>query len=76
MWREEFDAAYRLTGFFHLVCHPRFSGRPAHALALETVVEHAERHEGVWFARCEEIAADAADAAWAPRYAAPAVADD
>ena len=75
MWMEEFDAAYRLTGCFMVVCHPRFSGRPAHVLALERVVEHVERHTGVWFARCEELAAHAAEAAWTPRYPAPEVVD-
>lgn len=33
-WIEEFDASYQHTGFFHLVCHPRFSGRPSRIDAL------------------------------------------
>jgi peptidoglycan/xylan/chitin deacetylase (PgdA/CDA1 family) len=76
MWREEFDAAFELTGSFMVVCHPRFSGRPAHARALESVVAHAERHEGVWFARCEEVAAHVAAAAETPRYPVPSVRDE
>ena len=46
-----------LTGCFMLVCHPRFSGRPAAVLALERLVEHIQGHEGVWFARCDQVAA-------------------
>jgi peptidoglycan/xylan/chitin deacetylase (PgdA/CDA1 family) len=76
MWKEEFDAAHRLTGSFMVVCHPRFSGRPAHSVGLESVIEHAKRAEGVWFARCEEVAAHVAASDWAPRHAAPAVKDD
>jgi peptidoglycan/xylan/chitin deacetylase (PgdA/CDA1 family) len=76
MWMEEFDAAYRLTGCFMVVCHPRFSGRPAHALGLERVVEHVERHEGIWFARCEDVAAHVVDAESTPPYAAPEVVGD
>jgi peptidoglycan/xylan/chitin deacetylase (PgdA/CDA1 family) len=72
LWRDEFDAAYAQTGYFALVCHPRYIGRPARIDALERLVEHVQSHDGVWFARCEEIAA--ATRAWpeATRYPAPA----
>lgn len=70
-WTEEFDAAVTLTGNFMLVCHPRYSGRPARAQALERLIEHMQSHDGIWFARCEEVADFAR--AWdkAPRYDAP-----
>lgn len=76
MWIEEFDAALEWTGSFMVVCHPRFSGRPAHAKALESVVAHAERHEGVWFARCEDVAAYVAAAEETPRYPGPSVREE
>lgn len=73
MWIDEFDAAYQMTGYFILVCHPRYSGRPSRILALENLIEHIKAHDGVWFARCEQIAAAAARAAGTPHYPAPEV---
>lgn len=73
LWTEEFDAAYQMTGSFMLVCHPRYSGRPARLLALERLVAHIRQHEGVWFARCEEIAAHARAVPTTPHYPAPEV---
>jgi peptidoglycan/xylan/chitin deacetylase (PgdA/CDA1 family) len=74
LWTEEFDAALQLTGTFMLVCHPRFSGRPARLLALEKLIEHIKAQDGVWFARCEEVAVHARSQAGTPRYPAPEVA--
>ncbi len=76
LWIEEFDAAYAMTGYFMLVCHPRFAGRPARILALERLVEHIKSYEGVWFARCDQLAAHAAQAATTPLHAAPEVYED
>ncbi len=59
LWIEEFDAAYEMTGNFILVCHPRYSGRPARLQALERLIKHIVTHDGVWFARCDEIARQA-----------------
>jgi peptidoglycan/xylan/chitin deacetylase (PgdA/CDA1 family) len=73
LWIEEFDAALALTGFFTLVCHPRFSGRPAR-LALERLIEHIERQSGIWFVRCEDVARHVRDLPTTPRFPAPAVA--
>jgi peptidoglycan-N-acetylglucosamine deacetylase len=73
LWTEEFDAALALTGNFMLICHPRFSGRPARILTLAKLVEHIQSHDGVWFARCSEIAAHARTQPWTPRHAAPEV---
>jgi peptidoglycan/xylan/chitin deacetylase (PgdA/CDA1 family) len=71
LWVEEFDAAYAMTGNFMLVCHPRYSGRPARIGALERLIEHVKMNDGIWFARCEEIAQAAR--AWdaVPHYAFP-----
>ena len=73
LWAEEFDAAYDQTGYFILVCHPRYSGRPAHVRALERLIEHIRSYDGVWFARCHEVAAVARTWAAAPHYPAPAI---
>jgi peptidoglycan/xylan/chitin deacetylase (PgdA/CDA1 family) len=72
--RRPFAAAHQLTGYFMLVCHPRFTGRPARILALERLIERIGQAEGVWFARCDEIAAHARTLPTTPRYAAPAIA--
>lgn len=56
LWIEEFDAAYEMTGNFMLVCHPRYSGRPARVRALETLIQHITSRDGVWFARCHDVA--------------------
>ena len=37
LWVEEFDAALSMTGCFVLVCHPRYSGRPARLLQADPV---------------------------------------
>ncbi len=71
LWTEEFDAALALTGCFMLVCHPRFSGRPSRLLALERLIEHMQSQDGIWFARCEEIAEYARGSRTTPHYPAP-----
>lgn len=71
LWKEEFDAAYAMTGFYMPVCHPRFSGRPARAITLDRLVAYIRQHDGVWFARCEEIADHVRGLAITPRYQAP-----
>src|SRR5579884_806811 len=73
MWREEFDAALELTGYFGLVCHPRFTGRPSRILAFDKLVSYVEKAGDVWFARCGEVAAHVAEQSSTPRHAAPAV---
>lgn len=71
IWMDEFDAALQLTGSFMLVCHPRYSGRPARILALERLIEHMEEQEDIWFATCAEVAKAAAALTSTPRHAAP-----
>lgn len=73
LWIDEFDAASTTTGYFMLVCHPRYIGRPARIEALETLIAHIRSHDGVWFATCSEVADAARDAVWLPGYAAPSV---
>ena len=73
LWVEEFDAASELTGNFMLVCHPRYSGRPARVRALETLVEHITAQSGVWFACCDEVAEFTRSSDDAPRHPFPEV---
>jgi peptidoglycan/xylan/chitin deacetylase (PgdA/CDA1 family) len=75
LWIDEFDAAYDQTGYFMLVCHPRYSGRPARIPALERLIEHIRARDDVWFARCDEVAGAARGMASTPRYAAPLMLD-
>jgi peptidoglycan/xylan/chitin deacetylase (PgdA/CDA1 family) len=75
LWIDEFDAAYATTGYFMLVCHPRYIGRPARIGALETLINHIRTCDGVWFATCSEVADAARDAGWLPEYPAPATND-
>lgn len=72
LWIDEFDAAYATTGYFMLVCHPRYIGRPARIAALETLVAHIRTHGDIWFASCSEAADASRDAGWTPSYLAPA----
>ncbi len=73
LWIEEFDAAYAETAYFMLVCHPRYSGRPARIVALERLINHIRAQDGIWFAHCSEIASAVRESSTAPRYPAPAL---
>jgi peptidoglycan-N-acetylglucosamine deacetylase len=72
IWIDEFDAAYEMTGYFAVVCHPRYSGRPARLRALERLIEHIKQYDGVWFAHCQDIAEAAQASSSIPHYPAPA----
>lgn len=51
-WKEEFDARFAQGGFFMLTVHPRAgwgSGTPSRAKAIEDVLRHIKRHDGVQF---------------------------
>jgi peptidoglycan/xylan/chitin deacetylase (PgdA/CDA1 family) len=76
LWRDAFDAVHAISGFFMLVCHPRYSGRPARIGALENLIDHIVHTSGAWIARCDEVAAAAATAATTPHYPAPAIMDE
>lgn len=56
IWKEEFDTLAAETGYFMLVCHPRFSGRLTRAQALEKLILHIKERGKVWFATCQEVA--------------------
>lgn len=75
LWIDEFDAAYEQTGYYMLVCHSRYIGRPARAVQLERLIDHIKSHADVWFARCDELAEHVLSLDGVPRHAAPAQLD-
>jgi peptidoglycan/xylan/chitin deacetylase (PgdA/CDA1 family) len=76
LWIDEFDATHAEIGYFMLVCHPRYSGRPARLVALERLINRILEHDDIWFGRCREIAEHARGLATLPRYDAPAIMDE
>lgn len=58
--KDEFDVLYDEGSdrrrMMVVCCHDRVAGRPARAKALARFFEYALGHEGVWFARKDEIA--------------------
>jgi peptidoglycan/xylan/chitin deacetylase (PgdA/CDA1 family) len=46
--------------------HTRLAGRPGRARALARLLDHIAGHDGVWFARRDDIARH-----WAVRHPAP-----
>ena len=57
---EQFDQLYAEGAesgrLMNVGLHPHVSGHPYRIRALREFVEHAKRHEGVWWATREEIA--------------------
>jgi peptidoglycan/xylan/chitin deacetylase (PgdA/CDA1 family) len=56
IWKEEFDARFKETGYFNLTCHPRFSGKPTRIKVLDKLLFHMKEYSDVWFARCRDVA--------------------
>lgn len=58
VWRGDFDGFYDegKDAVFVLTCHPQIIGRPHRMQMLDRFIAYMLRHEGVWFARMEEIA--------------------
>jgi peptidoglycan/xylan/chitin deacetylase (PgdA/CDA1 family) len=72
MWRAELDGMRRYRCLFNLCVHPFLSGRPGRILALRGFIEHALELGDVRFARCRDLADDAAaDPTLAPRTVLP-----
>jgi len=60
LWRDQFDWLYREYDYavLPLTIHPDVSGRP-HVLAMhERLFAHMEKHPGVKFVTCEDVARD------------------
>ena len=58
IWRGDFDGLYaeRSDAVLNLTCHPQIIGRPHRIQMLERFICYMLEHEGVWFARMQEIA--------------------
>ncbi|MCY4478546.1 MAG: allantoinase, partial [Rhodospirillales bacterium] len=58
--RDSFDTLYAESAtcpkMMSIGLHPRMLGRPGRIAGLSRFIEHAQAHEGVWFATREEIA--------------------
>ncbi|MBI4523287.1 MAG: polysaccharide deacetylase family protein [Deltaproteobacteria bacterium] len=59
-WKDNFDYLYeegkRYPSMMLLGLHPFLIGRPFRAQMLREFIRYAKRHEGVWFARCMDVA--------------------
>ncbi|MEU8102606.1 polysaccharide deacetylase [Nonomuraea muscovyensis] len=60
LWRAELDGMRRYGCLFNLCAHPFLSGRPGRAEALRQLIEYALACGDVRFARCRDVAEDAA----------------
>ena len=56
IWKEEFEAVYRMGGYFDLTMHPQIIGRPARIRMLDRLIGWLRGFDGVWFATCREVA--------------------
>jgi peptidoglycan/xylan/chitin deacetylase (PgdA/CDA1 family) len=69
--KNEFDQLYYEGGhrrrMMALSAHDRVSGRPGRAKVIEDFITYAQKHEGVWFARKDEIIRYALEIPLTPR---------
>ncbi|MFJ6566792.1 polysaccharide deacetylase [Streptomyces sp. NPDC091292] len=56
LWGEEASAIRAAGGLITLTVHPQIIGRPGRLRMLETFLTGLRSDDGIWFARCEEIA--------------------
>jgi peptidoglycan/xylan/chitin deacetylase (PgdA/CDA1 family) len=60
LWKDEFDVLYAESAtkpkMFAFQQHPLIAGRAHRSLYYDRILEYIKRHEGVWFARCSEVA--------------------
>lgn len=55
-WQWEFDGAFREGRAFMLTMHPHTTGRFARLEALDRLIQHIKKHDGVEFMRCIDLA--------------------
>jgi peptidoglycan/xylan/chitin deacetylase (PgdA/CDA1 family) len=55
-WRREFDGSHRDGLCLTTLFHPKVSGKPGRILLLEKLLGHMRAQQGVWFAKCDEVA--------------------
>jgi peptidoglycan/xylan/chitin deacetylase (PgdA/CDA1 family) len=60
IWKRSFDTFYTESSQFHTYCqfslHPFLIGRPGRIEVLAELMGYLKRHEGVWFATCDQVA--------------------
>ena len=57
-WKMEFDMLYEEDREFVLAMLPQIIGRPSRIKALEGLIQHIQKHDDIWFGRCDEVAND------------------
>ncbi|MBN3782189.1 polysaccharide deacetylase [Burkholderia sp. Ac-20345] len=55
-WMREFDGVYREGLCLTTLLHPKVCGKPGRIALLEAWFAHMRARDGVWFARCREVA--------------------
>lgn len=63
IWRDDFDGLYAegRDACVVLTMHPQIIGRPHRMAMVERVIQHMKGHEGVWFAKMNDIQLDFRD---------------
>lgn len=56
VWQDEFREIHRWGGYYNLVMHPQFTGRPSRIALLREMIAFMRGFEGVWFATCSQVA--------------------
>ena len=56
IWQEEFRAHYARGALFDLIMHPQAIGRPSRITLLRQFLAFLRQFDGLWFARCGEVA--------------------
>lgn len=56
VFKAEFDGAYEERGLFVLTMHPHIMGHRSRVRVLDALIDYIKGHEGVWFARHDEVA--------------------
>ncbi|MBR8235902.1 polysaccharide deacetylase [Burkholderia sp. AU42008] len=55
-WTREFDGVYREGLCLTTLLHPKVCGKPGRIALLEAWLDHMCAQDGVWFARCRDVA--------------------
>jgi peptidoglycan/xylan/chitin deacetylase (PgdA/CDA1 family) len=60
IWKDEFDVLYAESAdkpkMFAFQQHPLIMGRAHRSLYYDRLLDYIKGHEGVWFARCNDVA--------------------
>ena len=61
IWQEEFKQLNDWGGLYMLVMHPQVTGRPMRWATLRDLIRFTRGFDGVWYARCDAVAASFAE---------------